>query len=252
MKKIHIYITTPLIVNILLSLLSVSVTTLILFFIGRDTLGEAVIALLYLVPVAWSANRWGKWPGVLAALAAALAFDFLFIPPFYTFAVARLEGWLVLGIFLGVAIVVIGRIQDSLTKAHEAVFLYELTSSLLGQHTPEAVAHIAASQLQQLFQAALVKVLFQPGKNTPSVLASEPTNRTGIGRPDCILPLLNPRGLVGEIQIWGTVHLELPPADSRFMQAFASQIAQALNRTLLPDHENLSNALTSPSSSPKR
>ena len=38
-----------------------------------------------------------------AALAAALAFDFLFIPPFYTFAVGSLEGWLVLAIFLAVA-----------------------------------------------------------------------------------------------------------------------------------------------------
>ena len=32
-------------------------TTLPLVLIGRDTLGEAVIAVLYLVPVAWSATR---------------------------------------------------------------------------------------------------------------------------------------------------------------------------------------------------
>ena len=46
----------------------------------------------------------GAIAGISAAITAALAFDFLFIPPFYTFAVARLEGWLVLAIFLGVAI----------------------------------------------------------------------------------------------------------------------------------------------------
>ena len=44
-------------------------------------------------------------------------FDYFFIPPFYTFAVGRLEGWLVLAIFLVVSIVVIGRIQSGLTKA---------------------------------------------------------------------------------------------------------------------------------------
>jgi len=252
MKKIHISITPQLLVNCLLAMFSVAATTVILFFIGRDTLGEAVIALLYLVPVAWSANRWGKWPGILAALAAALAFDYLFIPPFYTFAVARLEGWLVLGIFMGVAIVVIGRIQDSLTKAHEAVLLYELTSALLGQRTPEAVAHIAASQLQQLFQAGLVKVVFQPGKTSLSVIAKEPTDGVSKGRPDCILPLLNSRGLVGEIQIWGSVHVELPPADSRLLQAFASQIAQALDRTQQAELEDLRKTLTSQSSAPKR
>ena len=57
----------------LLAVLTVAVTTIPLFIIGRNTLGEAVIALLYLVPVAWSANRWGQLPGLSAALAAALA-----------------------------------------------------------------------------------------------------------------------------------------------------------------------------------
>ena len=175
-----------------------------------------------------------SWP----LLAAALAFDFLFIPPFYTFVIARLEGWLVLGIFLGVAIVVVGRIQNSLTKAQEAVFLYELTSALLGQRTPQAVAHIAASQLQQLFQAALVKILFQSGKSALRVLATEPSSGTVKGQPDRILPLINSRGLVGEIQIWGTVHLEIPPADSRLLLAYASQIAQALDRVQWADLED--------------
>jgi K+-sensing histidine kinase KdpD len=249
MKK-HFYVTPQLFAYIFLAILSVAVTTVVLFVIGRDTLGEAVIALLYLVPVSWSANRWGKWPGVLAALAAALAFDFLFIPPFYTFAVARLEGWLVLVIFLGVAIVVVGRIQASLTKAHEAVLLYELTSALLGQRTPQAVAHIAASQLQQLFQATWVKIFYQPGKGILSILACEPTDSEGKGRPDRVLPLLNSRGLAGEIQIWGSVHLELPSANSRLLQAFASQIAHALDLTQQADHEDLSNPLTSQLSAP--
>ncbi len=125
-----------------------------------------MIALVYLVPVAWSANRWGQLPGISAALTAALAFDFLFIPPFYTFAVARLEGWLVLAIFLGVAIVVVERIQASLTKAREAVFMYEMSAALCGQRTPEAVAYAVARQIQQLFQAMLVNVVFRPEKQS--------------------------------------------------------------------------------------
>jgi hypothetical protein len=101
MKRNRFSLIPKLLANSLLALLTVAATTIPLVLIGRDTLGEAVIALIYLVPVAWSANRWGQLPGISAALAAALAFDFLFIPPFYTFAVARLEGWLVLAIFLG-------------------------------------------------------------------------------------------------------------------------------------------------------
>jgi len=83
------YLTTS-----LLAVLTVAVTTIPLFIIGGDTLGTAVIALLYLVPIAWSANRWGQLPGLCAALTAALAFDFLFIPPslLLTWTTGRLAG----------------------------------------------------------------------------------------------------------------------------------------------------------------
>jgi len=252
MRKIHISFTRQLLINCILAILLVAATTFILFIIGRDTLGEAVIALLYLVPVAWSASRWGQWPGRIAALAAALAFDFLFIPPFYTFAVARLEGWLVLVIFLVVAIVVVGRIQDSLTKAHEAVFLYELTSALASQRTPQAVAHTSARQLQQLFQANLVQVIYQSSKTSESISAREPLDGLVEGKPDRILPLLNSWGLVGEIQIWGSPNVELPPVESRMLQAFAAQTAQALDRTHQVNIENLRNELTPQSPTPKR
>ncbi|MGB8212369.1 MAG: DUF4118 domain-containing protein [Anaerolineales bacterium] len=219
------------IITSLLAVLTVIVTTLILFLIGRDTLGEAVIALLYLVPVAWSANRWGQLPGISAALTAALAFDFLFIPPFYTFAVARLEGWLVLVIFLGVAIWVVERIQTSLTKAREAVFMYEMSAALCGQRTPEAVAYVVSKQIQQLFQARLVNVTFHPEKNTPGVVASTPENGTGKDQPNRLLPIVNSWGLVGEIQIWAGPYSELPSQDGPLLQNFALQAARAFERT---------------------
>ncbi len=225
-------------VTSLLAVLTVAVTTIPLFLIGRDTLGEAVIALIYLVPVAWSANRWGQLPGISAALAAALAFNFLFIPPFYTFAVARLEGWLVLAIFLGVAIWVVDRIQTSLTKAREAVFMYEMSSALCGQRTPEGVAYAVAKQIQQLFQAMLVNVVFHPDKDSTGLVASEPNNGTGKGRPDRCLAIVNSWGLVGEIQIWRGLYSELPPEDGRLFQNFALQTARAFERTYQAKNKN--------------
>jgi len=215
----------------LAAVLTVAVTTIPLFIIGRNTLGEAVIALLYLVPVAWSANRWGQLPGISAALTAALAFDFLFIPPLFTFDVGRLEGWLVLFIFLGVAIWVVERIQTSLTKAREAVFMYEMSAALCGQRTPEAVAYAVARQIQQLYQAMLVNVIFNPDKHTPSTVVSEPNDGTGKGQPDRVLPIVNSWGLVGEIQIWRGMFSDLPPQDGRLLQNFALQTARAFERT---------------------
>jgi K+-sensing histidine kinase KdpD len=224
--------------NSLLAVLAVAVTTIPFLLIGRDTLGEAVIALLYLVPVAWSASRWGQLPGISAALTAALAFDFLFILPLYTFAVARLEGWLVLAIFLGVATVVVERIQNSLAKEREAVFMYEMSAALSGQRTPEAVAYIVAKHIQQLFQAVLVNVIFHPDRNLPGVVISEPADGVGKDRPDRVLPIVNSWGLVGEIQIWRGLFSELPPEDGRLFKNFALQTARAFDRTYQPETES--------------
>jgi len=210
-------------------------------------LGEAVIALLYLVPVGWSAARWGQGAGVCAAVTAALMFDFFFIPPFYTFAVGRLEGWLVLIIFLVVSIVVIGRIQSGLTKAQnsqrEAMFMYELSSALAGLRTQEAVVHALATNTQFMFQAELVEVSVQGGNHTSSMFVKAPQTVAAQGIPDRILPILASPGMVGEIRIWRG-NGWLPEEGSRLLHNITVQAAQALERARLAEAESLVNSVS--------
>src|SRR5512147_2746617 len=123
----NIRLTQGVLTSSLKGMLVVFAITIPMWLIGRDVLGDAVIGLHYLAPIAWSASKWGQAAGMSAALTAALCFDFLFIPPFYTFVIGSLEGWLVLVIFFTVAVVGVGRIQDSLSKAREATFMYELS-----------------------------------------------------------------------------------------------------------------------------
>jgi K+-sensing histidine kinase KdpD len=226
----NIKFTQKMLTNGLRGMLTVLAITIPMWLIGRDVLGEAVIALLYLAPIAWSANKWGQTAGMTAALTAALCFDFLFIPPFYTFAVGSLESWLVLVIFFAIAIVVVGRIQDSLSKAHEATFMYELSSALANVRTQDAVAHIVARYIRQLFQASLVNVTFQQSKQVPRIAVSEPAEGEGKGQPNRVLPILNAWGLVGEIQIWRGEFGDLPAEDSQLLQNFVSQAARAFER----------------------
>src|SRR4030042_2371855 len=185
MKRNHLSFSSTIFFNCIFAFLSVVVLTIPLLFIGRDTLGEAVIALLYLVPGGWGAARWGQGAGVCAAVSAALAFDYFFIPPFYTFAVGRLEGWLVLAIFLVVSIVVIGRIQSGLSKARtserEALFMYEMNAALAGLRTQEAVVHALATNLQLMLQAELVEVGIQPDKLEGPLLVKAPQGGKGSG-----------------------------------------------------------------------
>lgn len=238
MKRDQFRITSRLFGDTLKAVLTIALTTIPLVLIGRAALGEAVIALLYLVPVTWSASRWGLGPGMGAALTAALCFDFFFTPPYYSMAMDRLEDWLVLAIFLVVAIIVVERIQASLSRARDATFMYELSAVLAEARTQEAVAHIVAREVQQLFQAALVNVIYRSGNGSPSIVISQPVNVSRDSKPDRIIPILNAWGLVGEIQIWRGLSLELPAEESRLLQNFASQTARAFERTQPIEPEN--------------
>ncbi len=239
MSKNRLSFSSAVYLNCLLAFLSVIVITIPLVFIGRDILGEAVIALLYLVPVGWSASRWGQGAGVCAAVTASLLFDFFFIPPFYTFAVGRLEGWLVLAIFLGVAIVVVGRIQTGLTKARnserEAMFMYEMSSALTGLRTQEAVVHALANNIQFMFQAELVEVCVLCGGDE-NILVKAPPSAEKHGLPDRILPILAAPSLVGEIRIWRGDGW-LPEEGSRLLHNLTVQASQALERARLAEAE---------------
>jgi len=246
MNRYRLSFSSTMYINCLFALLSVVILTIPLLLIGRDTLGEAVIALLYLVPVGWSAAQWGQGAGICAAVTAALAFDFFFIPPFYTFAVGRLEGWLVLIIFLVVSIVVIGRIQSGLSKAQtserEAVFMYETSAALAGIRTQKAVVQTLATNLQLMFQAELVEVSVQPENKSAPLLVKVPADIEGSGRPDRILPIVASPGLIGEIRIWRG-HGWLPAEGSRLLSNLATQAAQALERARLAEAENSLNMI---------
>lgn len=240
MKRLHLSFTSQMLSECGLSVLAVTATTVVLWLIGRDTLGEAVIAMLYLVPVGWSASRWGQGAGLCAAVAAAMMFDFFFIPPFYTFAVGRLEGWLVLIIFVLVAAVIVARIQSVLSHARaserDAIFMYELSVALAGLRTQQAVAETVAKHLQRIFQAQLVQVIIQPEAALPVIISSLPSGVAASGKPDRVIPIQAARGLAGEINIW-CGETALPSQDSRLLQNFATQAALALERTRLAEAE---------------
>jgi two-component system sensor histidine kinase KdpD len=221
-----------------LAFATVLATTILLLAIGRDKLGETVIALLFVVPVGWSTSQWGQVPGVVAAVTAALAFDFFFIPPFYTFNVGSLEGWLVLIIFLIVSLVVVGHIQVNLAKAqtseHEAIFMYEMSSALANTHTAEAIAHTVARFIQLRYLPELVAVTVYPNGASKEIRVNEPQTGTANGQPAAIIPILNNWGLVCEVRVWrGGV--TIPSSESRLFKNLALQIGQALERVRLTE-----------------
>jgi two-component system sensor histidine kinase KdpD len=239
MKLFQLSLLPQLIKQSINAVLVVTATTFLLLIVRRDVVGEGVVALVFLVPVIWAAYQWGLGAGMSAALTAGLTFDFLFIPPYFTFTIGNPEGWLILIIFFAVAIIVVERIQSSLSRAQaserEAIMMYELSSMLANARTEDAIAHNVARFLQERFLATLVTVSIQP-KGKPEFAAFEPNDGMLKGNPDCILPILNRWGLVGEVQIWRG-DLELPSEESRLFRNFSTQIGQALERIQFAEAE---------------
>ncbi|MDT8899693.1 ATP-binding protein [Anaeroselena agilis] len=93
-----------------LSLLMVAAVTLFNWVLhGRIELVN--VALIYQLPVAFSAFWWGRWPAYFSAVCSVLLFDLLFVPPIFTFTVDDVRYvWSFLS-FLVVAFVIGGRTE---------------------------------------------------------------------------------------------------------------------------------------------
>jgi K+-sensing histidine kinase KdpD len=209
--------------------------TVVMLLIGQKTLGEGVIVLLYLVPIGWCTVRWGQIAGVSAALTSALCFDFLFIPPYGTFSIGSMEGWLLLFLFIAVAILVVGRILSTLSeeqnRERKATFLYEMVVAIANQQTSEGIAGAIANQTQEKYLAELIQVqLIGRGKlSLVGMSASNQPDTTARRKPDRALPIISGPALIGKIAIWEGL-LPLPPEDDPMLQTLLRQIVAALYR----------------------
>ena len=67
--------------------------------------GLANVALVYLIPVLASASLYGMRTGVFTGIVSALAYNFFFLPPIYTFTIQDPENVLTVVVFIVVAIV---------------------------------------------------------------------------------------------------------------------------------------------------
>ena len=88
--------------SVLLSLLAVAITTAGAWFFGANA---PTAGFLFLLVVLFSATVGGLAAGVAASLAAAVAFNYFFIPPIHTLHVTDPENWVALGAFLVVSVV---------------------------------------------------------------------------------------------------------------------------------------------------
>lgn len=232
------------------------------------------IALLYQLPVTMSAFWWGRWPSYFTALTSVLLFDFLFIPPVFTFTVDDIRySWSFI-IFLIVAFVIGGRTEY---LRNEAAFARqrERSTSALYKFSREiaAVVDLAAIVRELAAQVAdtlgrKVFVMLPDGEGRLTVWAQHAAgsgsldarflprggdkeaaaaawvfeNRTVAGRATetfseeeyLYLPLVTRENIVGVLGLHVTEKL-LSPEQRRLMEAWAGLAAIAIERVKLSE-----------------
>ena len=222
----------------------------------RDSLSAPVIVLVYLFLVGALASASGWLAGLVAAIASAIAIDVLFIAPRLTFSITEKEDILLLLTFLTISMVsipMLGRARANLREARarqdELTRLYELITALAGQRREINIARTLANRLQEALQAQAVEVMIQPDPKREAVVASAPAGAALDSRPIAVVPLMTPRGLLGEIHIWLTPEDDaapgaaLPISSDQLVRAAAGQAALAVERALLAEAETRAQVL---------
>jgi K+-sensing histidine kinase KdpD len=112
------------------ALLLVAVATVLIFIFDRFLASVNLVSIIYLIPVLVMATWWGIWPAILAAIAGALAADFFFYPPIYSFWISDTRNIADLIVFLIVALVS-GNLAGSLRRREREIHdLYAYSKQL--------------------------------------------------------------------------------------------------------------------------
>lgn len=247
------------------------VSILVIFLAGiiafpfREEIGYQTISLLFLLVVAlMPLFKLGPSSVLLAALLAAVGWDFFFIPPQFTLHIEKPEDVLLLIMFFLVASVT--GVLSARSKKNEAFLrqreiranaLYSLTKQLSEARSLDEVAKIAVSQIKTVFDADVCLIFkneggalsshphpaggFNPGETGISHASWVYTNRTKAGRFTKTLPSaaatyypLESRGSVlGVIAV--NHKSETPPGfdQQALLETFIKQIATVTEREFL-------------------
>ena len=143
--------------------------TLVSWFIAPH-FGYLVVGLFYLLAVIALSLRVGRGPVFAAGVASALTWNFLFIPPLFTFVTGKFEDGMMFGTYFAVALIagqLTARIRSSerneRRREERATALFHLTRALSAARTLDDAVSAALRQAEGLFSAQASLLLESEG-----------------------------------------------------------------------------------------
>jgi two-component system, OmpR family, sensor histidine kinase KdpD len=123
-------------------------------------IGYWAIALFYMLSVVLAGLRLSRWPTLFLAAISALLWNFLFIPPRFTFYINKFEDFMMFGAYFVIALV-IGHLATQLHEREQAerrreeraMALYRLTRELAASRDLSQALPKALQLIRDFFQA---------------------------------------------------------------------------------------------------
>jgi two-component system, OmpR family, sensor histidine kinase KdpD len=221
-----------------------------------DYTGYWAVALFYLLAVVFAATRLRRWPTLFLAALSALLWDFLFIPPRFTFYISQFHDFMMFGAYFVIALV-IGHLATQLREREQserrreerATALYRLTRALAASRNLDEALPKVLLLIKNSFQAEAAVWLcdeaglschpastFVPSTKDESVAIWTFQKKQSAGRstdtlPDADalhIPLVTGDRAEGVL----TVRLTTPPTleQRELLEAFSAQLALFLNK----------------------
>jgi two-component system sensor histidine kinase KdpD len=222
------------------------------------------VALVFLTAVLASSVTYGLWPSLAACVASALAYNFFFLPPYFTFTIADPENVVALFFFVLVAAIASnltarvraqGVVARERAKATEDLYLF--ARKLAGVFTLDDLLWATSYQIAQMLKLRVVILL--PEGESIAVRAGYPPedmlddsdiaaakwvweHGTAAGRGSdtlpgakwLFLPMRTGRGTVGVVGLDSEkAGPLLSPDQRRLFDALADQAALAIERVNL-------------------
>ena len=225
------------------------------------------LIMVYLLGVIVVATRYGRGPSLLASLLSVGAFDFFFVPPYFTFAVSDTQYFITFSVMLIVAVVISGlatRIRDQAVSARERerrmAALYAMSRELASTRGVQGLLAASIRHITELFRARVAVLLPGPDgrlegagalgaefpMDTSEVAVSQWVYDHGQvagqgtdtlpGASGLYVPLLGSRGTVGVLGLRPNDPRSLQtPEQLHQLETFASQTALAIERARLAE-----------------
>ena len=227
----------------------------------------ANLIMMYLVAVIAIAIRFGRGPSALASILSVAAFDFFFVPPYFSFAVTDIEYLLTFGVMLVVALIIGNlavRIRQqaelSRDREHRTGVLYSMSRDLATHRGTGMLAQLAAKHLRDVFDAQVAvfladadkkvqlqrgELLFfelEPKESGVAQWVYDHNERAGLGTDTLpgasalYVPLVCSTGPIGVIALRPkNAALLVDPEQLHLLESLMNQVALAIERARLSD-----------------